>query len=457
MRKVIRGTQVYPSEEALFRYGVVSQVRSRQLGGERLPRSLRHVAAVTHYELSGRRRPVSVRTLRRWVAAYGAGGIGALERELRPSIISSRSLEPKLVDWLLEQKRLDTDASIPELIKRARESDVLSRMTRVSRTSVYRMLLRQGAAVSRRRRVRDRDSRRFAFPHRMQMVLADGKHFRAGATRARRLALFFLDDATRLVLHVVVGTSETTGLFLRGLYEMICRFGLPQAFFLDNGPGFISADTLAVVAALDRPLIHGTAAYPEGHGKIERFNRTVKAAVLRHLSGRPDVDADCASLELRLRHYLREIYAHEPHDELSGQSPHQRFSNDETALVDAGELTCLQEKFTLSLERSVANDHIVEVGAQLFEVPRGHAGRKVVLQRRLFEDRLFLVEPGRLIEIFPVDLAHNARDRRARILNSSPVEEPASTLPPSAADLAFRRVHTPLVDADGGYRGEPRD
>jgi hypothetical protein len=39
----------------------------------------------------------------------------------------------------------------------------------------------------------------------MQMVLCDGKHFRAGAARLRRVALFFLDDATRMGLHVVVG------------------------------------------------------------------------------------------------------------------------------------------------------------------------------------------------------------------------------------------------------------
>lgn len=57
------------------------------------------------------------------------------------------------------------------------------------------------------------------------MVLCDGKQLRAGASRAKRVALHFIDDATRLALHVVVGTSETTRLFLRGLYELVCKYG----------------------------------------------------------------------------------------------------------------------------------------------------------------------------------------------------------------------------------------
>lgn len=56
------------------------------------------------------------------------------------------------------------------------------------------------------------------------MVLSDGKHFRAGALRARRVAMFFLDDATRCGLHVVVGTEgESAELFLRDPFEVVSR------------------------------------------------------------------------------------------------------------------------------------------------------------------------------------------------------------------------------------------
>ena len=107
--------------------------------------------------------------------------------------------------------------------------------------------------------------RRWRYPHRMQCVLVDGKHFRAGNARLRRVALFFLDDATRYGLDGLVGTSESVELFLHGLYEMTSKHGLMDLLYLDKGPGFRSNDTLAVVqGGLRAWLIHGTTRYPPG-------------------------------------------------------------------------------------------------------------------------------------------------------------------------------------------------
>ena len=149
---------------------------------------------------------------------------------------------------------------------------------------------------------------------RAKPALCDGKHFRAGATRAKRVAFFFLDDATRLGLHVIVGTSESKSLFLRGLYPTLHRYGRPGVVYIDRGAGFIADDTIAVVAAVKSLLIHGRARYPEGHGKIEKFNQTALNAILRNLNGRADVDPSLEALELRLSHWLRETYNHTPHE-----------------------------------------------------------------------------------------------------------------------------------------------
>ena len=48
------------------------------------------------------------------------------------------------------------------------------------------------------------------------------------------MPLCFLDEANRYGLHVVVGTSESADLFLRGLYELVRRYGLRQIVFLDR-------------------------------------------------------------------------------------------------------------------------------------------------------------------------------------------------------------------------------
>ena len=104
---------------------------------------------------------------------------------------------------------------------------------KIDRTTVWRACRRIGLPTRQRPHKREGDTRRWRYAERMQCVLADGKHFRAGAARLRRVALFFLDDATRYGLEVLVGTAESSELFLRALYQMVMRYGLADLLFLD--------------------------------------------------------------------------------------------------------------------------------------------------------------------------------------------------------------------------------
>ena len=62
------------------------------------------------------------------------------------------------------------------------------------------------------------------------------------------------------------------------------------ALFLDRGAGFRSDDTHSACALLQVAFIHGRASYPEGHGKIEKFNQTWKHQLLRNFDGHPEID-----------------------------------------------------------------------------------------------------------------------------------------------------------------------
>jgi len=311
-----------PTAKAIFRYLLVSQIRHAMAAGLTRADAVRAVAAHPQQGVDGKEYRISCRTLQRWLQFFERDGIDGLEPAVRSG--QPYALDPKIQTFLIEEKDQDADASIPEILSRAVERGVITRDEVPDRSTAYRFLRAAGKPVARRRRPSETDMRRFAHPHRMNMILADGKHFRAGPKRLRRVALFFLDDCTRFLLHVVVGTSETRKLFLRGLFGLLCRVGLFDRIYLDRGPGFIAEDTAIVVARLPNhpPLILGRARYPEGHGKLERFNRTAKADVLRGLPGRPDVDADCTSLELRLQHYATR-YNSRPHAALAGRSPQE--------------------------------------------------------------------------------------------------------------------------------------
>jgi len=284
----------------------------------------------------------------------------------------------------------------------------------------------------------------------MQMMLCDGKHFRAGESRAKRVALFFLDDASRYGLDVVVGTSENAALFLHGLYGTVRRHGLMGALFLDNGPGFIALDTIAAVARLEAQWITGTAGYAPGHGKIEKFNQTALADVLRYLDGNPEVDPDCGALELRLRHWLREVYNHTPHEGLGGDTtPAQRWASDERPLRFPEDDADLRRRFVVWEDRVVSKDNVVSFEGVSYEVPLGHRGDTVQLHRHLLDRTLSMIHDGRLVRLAPVDPVANATSGRAR-----PGQEPETArphLPPSAAELAYRQDYAPVVGPDGGF------
>lgn len=304
------------SPKALFRYQVVSLVRARVLAGEDRASAVAGVAGMGHATPSGELVRVSARSVYRWLVLHEAGGAAALEDRAREPAAASRALEARLLAFLAAERREDREASIPELLRRAVHAGLLRSWRDVDRTTVYRALVRMKVATGRTKKERDRDARRFAYPHRMELVLADGKHFRAGARRSRRVAVFFLDDCTRLGLHVVVGTSENAALFLRGLHAVLRDHGRMGILYLDHGSGFIATAVAEVCRRLEIALIHGESRYPEGHGKVEKFNQTVGRAVLRSLAGRADVDDDCKALEVRLAHWLREVYNHEPHESL---------------------------------------------------------------------------------------------------------------------------------------------
>lgn len=447
---VLQDPALVSSAEALFRYTAVSQVRSLELAGQPSTEAVRMVCQRLHYQFNGVARRISERTVYRWLSAYEQHGVAGLEPTPRPRTDSSVVLSVELLSFVVDQRRDDPDASIPELIKRAHELGKIPSKTSVVRQTLYRALRRMGISTGRRKKRRDRDTRKFAYPHRLDMVLADGKHFRAGAQRLRRVALFFLDDATRYGLHVVVGTSESTELFLRGLYELSRKYGIASIYYLDHGPGFIAADTASVIARMNRSLIHGEKVYPEGHGKIERFNQTAKAALLRHLDRRPDVDPECRALELRLQHYLHEVYNREPHEGLEGATPFQRFHGDAKLLCLPENDESLRRLFLVSLSRRVAADHTIPIGSTDYEVPRGYAGHRITVHRHALEGRILFLHDGRFIELVPVDPVANARARRGRRRDHLD-EDVVGPLPKSAAELAFDRDFSPIVDPDGGF------
>jgi transposase InsO family protein len=334
---------------------------------------------------------------------------------------------------------------VPELLRRAVEKGLLVREDEVDRVSAYRALRRFGVPLCRTASKRETDMRRFAYAHRMQMLLVDGKHFRAGASRLRRVVFFFIDDCSRFVLGAVVGegSGESPAVFLRGLFDVICRFGLIDVIFFDSGSAFIADAAHAVLARLGIRYVHGTKGYPEGRAKVERFNRTAWTDVLRALR-RPEVDPAARSLEFRIRHYLDTQYNERPHEGIGKLTPRAKWDADERDLRFPASVEELRSKFFIAEARKVSLDNVLKMDSIAYEVPRGHADTSIEVRRHLLDDRVCILHQGRIVQLHPVDLARNAEARRAAPRTGPPEDDDAEA-PLTAASLAFERDFGPVL------------
>ena len=178
------------STSALLRYSVVAEVEALVLRGWPAGAAVRHVAGADRVDLDGRLVRISVRTLQRWRAAWASGKLAALEPRhaaleprQRTRTTTSQALSVELVAFLRTEKRCDPRASAPELVRRARERGIVPVDQKIDRTSVWRACRRLGLPTRQRPHKREGDTRRWQYAERMQCVLADGKHFRAGAAR----------------------------------------------------------------------------------------------------------------------------------------------------------------------------------------------------------------------------------------------------------------------------------
>jgi len=432
---------------AITRYAAVSLALAKVAAGMTLASAVRATAAQCMLDHHGRAKQLSRRSLYRWVAAFKEGGLAALADTPRTSSAPTHALPQAFIDFLVAEKGADKDASLPEVIKRAELRKIIKE-GEVSRSTVWRCAVKLNLPLFTDKGFGKADKRRFGYPHRMMMVITDGKHFKAGVKRKKRVSMTFLDDSSRFGLAGVVGFTETTTLFLRGLWNVIEKWGLMSTIFVDNGSGFISQDSMLVCARLGISLIHGTVAYPEGHGKIEKYHQKLIAELLRGLDGNPDVDPAVPALEHRLVHYVTESYNRDGHESLGNDTPEKRFLEDPMPLRQ-GDLVEIRKHFVLTKKRRVSRDHVVKLKGKLYETPAGYAGKIIKVFHHVLDDTVQMLHEQQLIRLAPPDLALNAISRRAVAPNLG--DESVRVAPTTSGMLAYAKDFAPVVGVDGGF------
>ena len=122
-----------------------------------------------------------------------------------------------------------------------------------------------------------------------ELWVSDGLH--GPLLDGRRAVLFaLLDDHSRYVVGHRWGHGEDTLGMQAALHDAVKTHGCPQRLYCDNGAAYSSHQLAWSAAVLDIKLVHSRPGRPQGRGKIERWNRTVRDQFV-------EVDPDrCGSL-----------------------------------------------------------------------------------------------------------------------------------------------------------------
>jgi len=138
-----------------------------------------------------------------------------------------------------------------------------------------------------------------------------------------------MDDASRLIAHSAFCASETALAVEGVLKQALLKRGLPVKLIVDNGAAYRAASLQGICARLQIRLIYCRPYQPEGKGKIERWHRVIRSAVVSELT-----QAQCqnlSELNARLWAWLEQVYHQSAHSALAGLTPWVRWQQD---LVD---------------------------------------------------------------------------------------------------------------------------
>lgn len=229
---------------------------------------------------------------RQWVykllARYRAEGAEAFEPRSRRPSTSPRALAESVVAAVLAERdrlvRAGHDAGPETISAYLARTDIV-----VSRASVARVLTRHGRVVAQPQKKPKSAYHRFEAEQPNECWQSDFTHYRLADGPDVEI-ITWLDDHSRMALHISAHPRITGRLVLATFRDTITQFGCPASTLTDNGmvytvrhasarvqgsgPGRNAFET--ELATLGITQKNGRGNHPQTQGKVERFQHTLK-------------------------------------------------------------------------------------------------------------------------------------------------------------------------------------
>ena len=327
-------------QKALLRFKIISAYLAENPARGQRRAMLEHLSNKTWMLENGEIVRVKADTIRYWIRLYRNGGFEALKDKPR-SDNGCRAIPKEIIQTACSLKQQVPERTLDRIIT-IMENMQLAPPGLVRRSTLHRALQAKGLSQRKLKPPDKRDLDRFAADYANDLWQSDMLQgpwlpdpHKTG--KMRRTYLYaFIDDASRLLLYgrfFFKGDLPALELVFK---RSLQRYGKPVRVYYDNGKVYRANHMRLICAELNihRP-IHTQPYRPEGHGKIEAFNRfcvtnfiaEVKASAIRTVD----------QLNQAFFAFIDVEYNRRRHSELK-MSPKQRW------LKDASRITYLQEE-----------------------------------------------------------------------------------------------------------------
>jgi transposase InsO family protein len=312
-------------------------------------------------------------TVLEWLRAYQDSGekLESLYPKGRSDKGRSRSMDEETQRVLINLRRELKHASVPTLLKVARERGLLPVDFKTSPQSIYRLFKREGVDEE----VPRKDRRRFEaeLPNDLwQSDCMHGPKVEVEGTMRKCFLFAFIDDHSRLIPHAAFYLRENLSSFMDCFQQALQKRGVPRRLYVDNGPSFRAHQLEHVAACLGIALIHCTPYEAEGKGKIERWIKTTR---MRFMPTLPE-KLTLQQLNERLWEWIDKDYHLRVHGSTK-QKPLDRYLGHIKLIRPAPKN--LLDYFRVKITRKVYKDRTVFVLGTVYEAPVALIEKRVAL------------------------------------------------------------------------------
>lgn len=266
--------------KALARYQVVSAFLAADLTRGQVSAFREQLAKRTWIGPDGQPMVVTAETIRVWVRRYRKRGLDGLFDKERPSP-GVQVLTPGMMEIACALKRKVPERTLDTLIRIMEDLGHVEPGV-VRRSTLHRALQAEGLSRRPTSKSSTDDLDRWEAFSPNDLWQAD---MRTGPWlpdpsqpgKVRRTWLYaFIDDHSRLVLDARFSFKGDLPALELCLRRAVQKWGVPRRCYYDNGQTFRSQHMRYICGRLDiQHPVHTTPYRPEGHGKIEAFNKLV--------------------------------------------------------------------------------------------------------------------------------------------------------------------------------------